>query len=858
MAGLTYTISQEEPSCSYRFSPTNRVHGPAATTNTFNLTAGAGCPWTISNLSPWVRLAVVSGNGPATIEYTLEANQDSLERSAVLGVSGQTMVIRQLGISCAPAVSPTTRSHGYGATSNSFSVTVSAGCNWLATPSVAWIRIASGTNGSGNGNVGYLVDANPAGVARTGSVMVADATFLIIQAAAPCVYAVTPGSRNHGHGSASNAVSITATPGCAWSVSNTNSWLTIVGAASGTGEGTVAYLVEANASLQPRSGNLVIGGQVFAITQSGTPCTTALEPAAGLHGFNLETGLVRVTTATGCPWTVVNTNNWVAVLSGAEGGTDSGTVEYVLATNPGQTPRSGNLLIGGQVFPVSQGSVSCSYRLSPTTRTHGYAAASNYATLTVSNGCTWTVVNTSAWITVVGPLSGNGSATLGYTLSPNASAAIRVGTLTVGGQSLILTQQGVSCTIALSPSARTHGSGAASNALAVTDSASCGWTVVNTNTWLTFLGSNGLGSASIGYLVAANPAPVERSGVVLVGGVAFSVVQEAAACPISLSPASRTHGPGGASNVLSVTDSTACGWSIVNTNPWITFLSAAGTGSASVPYLVAANPAAAERSGVVVVGGSAFTVMQQPAGCDLVLSPVTRLHGNGGATNTIGLALNEGCNWSITKTSAWVSILSPPSGTGSATVTYTVEANPGLDTRTTVLSIGGQPFTLSQAGMACSFRLSPSSRTHGFLAVTNFLTVNAGPSCSWSLVNTNPWITFLSAASGTGSNVVHYTVAPNLATNQRSGAIVLGDSVLNLTQRGATNGFAFEVYSIQDGSQMRLRLTGIPTGAWELQSSADLLQWSRLGEVTNATGVVDYIDPTPVNLERRFYRAVRR
>jgi uncharacterized membrane protein YqjE len=369
---------------------------------------------------------------------------------------------------------------------------------------------------------------------------------------------------------------------------------------------------------------------------------------------------------------------------------------------------------------------------------------------------------------------------------------------------------------------------------------------------------SGNGSAVLSYLLAANGSPAPRVGVLSMGGQSLVLTQQGAACSILLSPVSRLHGAGATSNSIAVSDALGCGWTVVNTNAWLSFPVASGTGSVSVGYALAANPLPVERSGVVLIGGAPFSLVQQGASCAWSLSPASRLHGNGAATNAISIADSTGCGWSVIKTSSWVTVLSAASGTGNATVTYAVEANPSPETRTTTLVVGDQAFLLTQAGTACSYRISPASRTHGFLAVTNFFTVNAGSNCAWSVVNTNPWVTFLSAASGVGSNVVSYTVAPNLTTNLRAGTLSVGEAVLNLAQRGATNGFAFEVYTIQDGSQMRLRLTGVPTGVWELQRSTDLNTWSRLGDVTNSAGVVDYLDPAPVNLERRFYRAVLR
>ena len=55
---------------------------------------------------------------------------------------------------------------------------------------------------------------------------------------------------------------------------------------------------------------------------------------------------------------------------------------------------------------------------------------------------------------------------------------------------------------------------------------------------------------------------------------------------------------------------------------------------------------------------------------------------------------------------------------------------------------------------------------------------------------------------------------------------------------------------------MKLTLMGIPVGVWELQQSPDLVQWQKIANLTNTTGVVEYTDTIPIGVNPRFYRAV--
>src|SRR5438132_12962598 len=69
---------------------------------------------------------------------------------------------------CTYSISPTNRVHGYGAATNSVSLTTASGCAWTVVNTNGWIRILSPTNGLGSGSVRYAVDANVSGNWRTG------------------------------------------------------------------------------------------------------------------------------------------------------------------------------------------------------------------------------------------------------------------------------------------------------------------------------------------------------------------------------------------------------------------------------------------------------------------------------------------------------------------------------------------------------------------------------------------------------------------------------------------------------------------------------------------------------------------
>jgi hypothetical protein len=170
---------------------------------------------------------------------------------------------------CTYAISPPSRSLGSGAGTGSVTVTAGAGCAWTSVSNNSWIHVTSGS--SGNGSVGYSVDANGSSSPRTGTLTIAGQTFTVNQSGAPpaCTYSIVPTSATFPRGGGNGSVAVTAGSGCAWTAVSNASWITITGGASGAGNGTVTYSV-AKFTGRPgtRNGTVTIAGQTFNVQQS--------------------------------------------------------------------------------------------------------------------------------------------------------------------------------------------------------------------------------------------------------------------------------------------------------------------------------------------------------------------------------------------------------------------------------------------------------------------------------------------------------------------------------------------------------------------------------------------------------------
>lgn len=90
-------------------------------------------------------------------------------------------------ITCSATLNPTSATYTAAGGSGTFDVTTGAGCDWTAVSNDSWIHVTSGGSGTGNGTVGYSVDAN-SGSARIGTITASGQTFTVNQDAATCTF----------------------------------------------------------------------------------------------------------------------------------------------------------------------------------------------------------------------------------------------------------------------------------------------------------------------------------------------------------------------------------------------------------------------------------------------------------------------------------------------------------------------------------------------------------------------------------------------------------------------------------------------------------------------------------------------
>lgn len=394
---------------------------------------------------------------------------------------------------------------------------------------------------------------------------------------------------------------------CTWSAASNAAWITITGGASGTGAGRVTFNVAANSG-GSRTSTITVAGQTFTLSQAGVSCSYSINPSSEAVAAGGGSATVGVTTGGSCAWTAASNSSWITIASGATG-TGSGSVTLNIAANSGSA-RTGTATIAAQTFTVTQAAAPCSYALSPGSVTVPPAGGEGRTNVSAGGGCAWTAASNESWITVTGGSSGTGNGTVVFNAAANGGGA-RSGTITIGGQTLTVTQQPIPCTFSISPGAQTLAASGGGGAVAITAAANCGWTAASNNIdWLTITGTAaGSGSGSVSFAVAANTGP-QRVGTLTIAGQTFTATQDAPPCTFSIAPASQTTSAAGGSGAVTVTAGGWCAWSAASSNPeWLT-VTGGGTGNGQVTFTAAANVTGADRTATITIAGQPFVLTQ--------------------------------------------------------------------------------------------------------------------------------------------------------------------------------------------------------------------------------------------------------
>lgn len=304
---------------------------------------------------------------------------------------------------------------------------------------------------------------------------------------------------------------------------------------------TGLYAIFVTSAIQNQFGRYALSlAETPFCTYSISPSGAQISPSGGTYGF-------QVTTQIGCGWRAYPPDiyHWLKTDSGGLG---SRIAAYTAEPN-GPTSRTGTITVvpgyslGPQqpnlVHTVEQPPLACSYSVSSSSISLPATEYIGTINITATAGCYWSGQANSWFISTNSNGRGNGTLTF---LIGNNNDSDRVGTLTVAGYTITITQTGLNCTFIVSPSSIAVDRLARTGSINVDTQPGCTW-VIYRDTWVRAgaFGLRGNGPGSVSYQISANPNPFSRSdsipfnSMAATGSFNIPITQSAASSPATVS-----------------------------------------------------------------------------------------------------------------------------------------------------------------------------------------------------------------------------------------------------------------------------------------------------------------------------------
>ena len=481
----------------------------------------------------------------------------------------------------------------------------------------------------------------------------------------------------------------------------------------------------------------------FNIVVGTTVCVFAISPTNVMFTAAGGDGGVVVTAQNGCAWTATNNDSFITINSGASGSGD-GLVSYTIAANTSSNEITGTMTIAGQTFTVVQTGVGCTFLLDSTSASYDATGGSSNIVVTAGTNCDWLAASNSGFIAITAGSSGTGNGAVSYTVAANPNTFGLTGSMTVAGQTYIITEAGVACALALDSTNADFGvAGGSSNIVVTANGTNCTWTAVSNSGFITVTDVGIVsGSGTVGYTVATNTDAIVQTGSITVAGQTYTITQPAAPCAFTLDSTNTDLSADGATGDITFTaNGTNCAWTAVSNDSFITITNgpsgASGVGNGTVTVTVATNTDTVARTGTLTIAGQTFTVTEDAAACTFSLdSTAANFSAAGGSSNVVVTTNGTNCDWIAASNSNLITITDGTNNLGSGTVSYTLAANTGT-ARTVTMTIADQAFTIHQAGATLDFAITQVAQTCKTKIDKKKATTNTTCAVDFDLVVTN-------------------------------------------------------------------------------------------------------------------------
>jgi hypothetical protein len=273
------------PTCAYVVSPSRAAIAGSGGQGTIQITTLPSCSWTATTAESWLTFtSPPAGQGTGALTFAAPANPAPTERTGVITIADQTVVIVQAGAGsttpCVYSVVPVEFVQHWHQTGGEIALTTTAGCAWTAVSTTDWLTVTTAPQGSGPDTIRFATPTFTDGGSRRAPVEVRWPTITAGQnvwvTQEGCWYAMSATNQEFPVAGGRSTVTVYGDPvsqtcsiGCPWTATSLAPWIHVISAMPRAGDDIVTYEVDANPTGQDRVGSIRVERMTLTVLQRG-------------------------------------------------------------------------------------------------------------------------------------------------------------------------------------------------------------------------------------------------------------------------------------------------------------------------------------------------------------------------------------------------------------------------------------------------------------------------------------------------------------------------------------------------------------------------------------------------------------
>ena len=259
------------------------------------------------------------------------------------------------------------------------------------------------------------------------------------------------------------------------------------------------------------------------------------------------------------------------------------------------------------VHTVTQGVQSA--QLNKAEETAPAEGCTSSVALTLAQSVQWAAQSNNDWIQITSDTAGAGSATVAFTVAANPAVTPRIGSITVAGKTLTVTQEGLAATVECEDTS--FGVESDSGIVWVETEGGGTWTASADVDWIHLFDESGSGTTPVMFVVDDyTTTTASRSGTITIAGKKVVITQQG--YELSINPQIAEVGSNAGAGQFGVSAPIDAVWEAIADCDWITIIGArTGIGDGVIQYTIADNQTGETRTGRIVIAGKTYTITQK-------------------------------------------------------------------------------------------------------------------------------------------------------------------------------------------------------------------------------------------------------